>query len=149
MTCLQDGRELQNRLYRAGFVILQYVPLTADHAPSRTLYTWRVDIDAAADKLAAEMYKAALNVCLRLDHEYKQQKDVSMPYSACVLQLHFSSISQSGMFVCVCHWNELTKDAYLTCMSEKIHALHKTLHHNTCPCQVAVCLCDNAASLSD
>jgi len=66
------------RLYRAGFVSLQDVPRTTDHAPSRTLYTWRVEIDAAADKLASELYKAALNVCLRLDFEYQRQKDVSL-----------------------------------------------------------------------
>lgn len=76
LTCFQGAKELLYRLYRAGFVSLQDIPRTADHAPSRTLYTWRVQIDAAADKLAAELYKAALNVCLRLEHEYKQQKDV-------------------------------------------------------------------------
>ena len=74
---LQDAKELLYRLYRAGFVSLQDIPRTADHAPSRTLYTWRVEIDAAANKLASELYKAALNVCLRLDFEYKRQKDVS------------------------------------------------------------------------
>lgn len=57
---------------------LQDIPRTTDHAPSRTLYTWRVEIDAAANKLASELYKAALNVCLRLDFEYKRQKDVSL-----------------------------------------------------------------------
>ena len=74
---LQDAKELLYRLYRAGFVSLQDIPRTADHAPSRNLYTWRVEIDAAANKLASELYKAALNVCLRLDFEYKRQKDVS------------------------------------------------------------------------
>lgn len=78
MLCLQDAKELLYRLFRAGFVSLQDIPRTADHAPSRTLYTWRVEIDAAADKLASDLYKAALNVCLRLDHEYKQQQDVSL-----------------------------------------------------------------------
>ena len=82
MAWLQDAKELLYRLYRAGFVSLQDIPRTADHAPSRTLYTWRVDIDAAAQKLAADLYKAALNVCLRQDHEYKQQKDVRLHCSA-------------------------------------------------------------------
>ncbi|DBA69084.1 hypothetical protein WJX79_001083 [Trebouxia sp. C0005] len=72
----KDAKELLYRLYRAGFVSLQDVPRTTDHAPSRTLYTWRVEIDAAADKLASELYKAALNVCLRLDFEYQRQKDI-------------------------------------------------------------------------
>lgn len=74
---LQDAKELLYRLFRAGFVAMQEIPRTADHAPSRTLYTWRVDAAAAAEKLAAELYKAALNVRLRLEHEKKEQADVS------------------------------------------------------------------------
>lgn len=58
---------------------MQEIPRTADHAPSRTIYTWRVDATAAAEKLAAELYKAALNVRLRLEFELNQQSDVSLP----------------------------------------------------------------------
>ena len=84
---LQLAKEILYQLYRAGFVSLQDIPRSADHAASRTLYTWRVQIDAAADKLAAELYKAALNVCLRLDHEYKRQKDVrAYAVAVCCMQ---------------------------------------------------------------
>lgn len=76
---LQDAKELLYRLFRAGFVGMQEIPRTADHAPSRTLYTWRVDAAAAAEKLAADLYKAALNVRLRLEHEITQQSDVRLP----------------------------------------------------------------------
>ena len=58
---------------------MQEIPRTADHAPSRTLYTWRVDATAAAEKLAADLYKAALNVRLRLEHEITHQSDVRLP----------------------------------------------------------------------
>lgn len=75
--CLQDAKEMLYRLFRAGFVGMQEIPRTADHAPSRTLYTWRVDAAAAAEKLAADLYRAALNVRLRLEYELNQQSNVS------------------------------------------------------------------------
>lgn len=53
------------------------MPRTADHAPSRTLYTWSVNNEAAADKLAAELYKAAFNVYVRCTNEFEQHKEVS------------------------------------------------------------------------
>ena len=84
-------------MYRAGFVSLQDVPRTTDHAPSRTLYTWRVEIDAAADKLASELYKAALNVCLRLDFEYQRQKDVSL---LCPSSLSCHITASAAVFPC-------------------------------------------------
>lgn len=75
--CTQDAKELLYRLFKAGFVGLQDVPRTADHAPSRTLYTWSVNNEAAADKLAAELYKAAFNVYVRCTNEFEQHKEVS------------------------------------------------------------------------
>lgn len=75
--CTQDAKELLYSLFKAGFVGLQDVPRTADHAPSRTLYTWSVDNEAAADKLAAELYKAAFNVYVRCTNEFEQHKEVS------------------------------------------------------------------------
>ena len=77
LECIQDAKELLYRLFKAGFVGLQDVPRTADHAPSRTLYTWSVNNEAAADKLAAELYKAAFNVYVRCTNEFEQHKEVS------------------------------------------------------------------------
>ena len=57
---------------------LQEVPGSADHAPSRTLYTWTVNNQSAADKLAAELYKAAFNVYVRSTNEFEQHKEVSL-----------------------------------------------------------------------
>ena len=78
MWCTQDSRELLYRLFKAGFVSLQDVPRTADHAPSRTIYTWSVNNESAADKLAAELYKAAFNVYVRSTNEFEQHKEVSL-----------------------------------------------------------------------
>ncbi|KAL3143158.1 hypothetical protein ABBQ38_002018 [Trebouxia sp. C0009 RCD-2024] len=72
----KEAKELLYRLFKAGFVGLQDVPRTADHAPSRTLYTWSVNNEAAADKLAAELYKAAFNVYVRCTHEFEQHKEI-------------------------------------------------------------------------
>ena len=102
--CTQDAKELLYRLFKAGFVGLQDVPRTADHAPSRTLYTWSVNNEAAADKLAAELYKAAFNVYVRCTNEFEQHKEVS----------HMGSHSQS-LFVnlffygCIFHFSILPK----------------------------------------
>lgn len=81
---MQEAKELLYRLFKAGFVGLQDVPRTADHAPSRTLYTWSVNNEAAADKLAAELYKAAFNVYVRCTHEFEQHKEVSVLCDASV-----------------------------------------------------------------
>ena len=64
---------------------MQEIPRTADHAPSRTMYTWRVDTASAAEKLAADLYKAALNVRLRLEFELNQQTDVSVLLTVMIL----------------------------------------------------------------
>lgn len=93
---LQDAKELLYRLYRAGFVGMQEIPRTADHAPSRTLYTWRVDAAAAAEKLAADLYKAALNVRLRFEHELNQQSNVSFLPQPCLLSVANSNVIQSS-----------------------------------------------------
>ncbi|KAK9828834.1 hypothetical protein WJX72_002313 [[Myrmecia] bisecta] len=76
MMPLKDCRELLYRMLKAGFVGLQDIPKTADHAPSRTFYTWRVAAKAAADLLAAELYREAHNIRTRLDHEMLQQREV-------------------------------------------------------------------------
>ena len=90
LTCLpreQDAKELLYKLFKAGFVTLQDVPRTADHAPSRTLFTWSVSNETAAEKLAAELYKAAFNVYVRSTTEFEQHKEVSLPQCLNPLQL--------------------------------------------------------------
>lgn len=47
------------------YLALQDVPRTTDHAPSRTFYTWRVNVDAAIRRVASDLYRAAGNVHAR------------------------------------------------------------------------------------
>lgn len=61
---------------RCRYVSVQDVPRTADHAPSRTFYTFRIQTDAATVRLGAELYRAAANVHARLAHELAQRAEV-------------------------------------------------------------------------
>ena len=54
----------------------QDIPKTNDRAPSRTFYTWRVDLGATAALIAAELYRAANNARMRLAHEVASHSDV-------------------------------------------------------------------------
>lgn len=59
-----------------SYVSIQDVPRTADHAPSRTFYTFRAAPEVGLARLAAELYQAAGNVHARLSVELAQQKEV-------------------------------------------------------------------------
>ena len=72
-------------MLRAGYVALQDVPRTADHAPSRTIYTWRVTAELAIARLAAELPHAILNARLRLQHESDRHGEVRSLYVPAVL----------------------------------------------------------------
>ena len=48
---------------------MQDIPRTADHAPSKTIYTWKVDLEAVHQQLAANMMKAVCNLTARIDSE--------------------------------------------------------------------------------
>ena len=49
------------------------MPRTADHAPSRTFYTWRVTAESALSRLSSDLYRAAGNLHARLLHEVDKQ----------------------------------------------------------------------------
>ena len=55
---------------------LQDVPRTADHAPSRTYYTWRASVDATMARLKSDLYRTAGNVHARLKHEKEKQREL-------------------------------------------------------------------------
>lgn len=55
---------------------MQDVPRTADHAPSRTFYTFRANYEIAAARLAADLYRAAGNVHARLAAELGANKEL-------------------------------------------------------------------------
>ena len=54
----------------------QDVPRTADHAASRTFYTWRVDEAAVQRQLGGELLSAACNLRARFQHECRQHWEV-------------------------------------------------------------------------
>jgi hypothetical protein len=56
---------------------LKDVPRTADHAPSRTFYTFRVNAEAACQTVSSWVYRALLNVRLRLQHELQSESEVT------------------------------------------------------------------------
>ena len=59
-----------------SYLGLQDVPRTADHAPSRTFYTWRVNVDSALARLSSDLYRAAGNLHARLMHELGKQREL-------------------------------------------------------------------------
>lgn len=50
----------------ASRCLCQNIPKTADHAPSRTFYTWYVDTQHVHERLVALLYKTAYNLLVRL-----------------------------------------------------------------------------------
>lgn len=52
------------------------MPRTADHAPSRTFYTWRANLQGALARLSADLYRAAANLHKRLCTELVRQKEL-------------------------------------------------------------------------
>jgi len=68
-------RELLYKLLKAQYVSLQEVAKTADHAPSRTFYLWRVDTQRVSHRLSKELCKLTLNVKLRLDNERRKSAE--------------------------------------------------------------------------
>jgi len=76
MSPIKDTRELLYKLLQAGYVSMQEVAKTLDHAPTRTFYLWRVDYDQSTTYLAGELYKAAANVRTRNAAELEKEKEV-------------------------------------------------------------------------
>ncbi|GAB4814781.1 hypothetical protein N2152v2_001827 [Parachlorella kessleri] len=76
MMAKEEARQLLYKMVRAGYVSIQDVPRTADHAPSRTFYTFHTDLDLAAARLSQDLYRAAGNVHARLAHELGQHREV-------------------------------------------------------------------------
>ena len=58
-----------------ALMVVQDIPKAADHVPSRTMYTLHADSTAADGAFARAVYKSALNVKLRLEHEHSQHQE--------------------------------------------------------------------------
>lgn len=66
------GKEARERLFilmQHGFVHMQEIPKTADHAPSRTIYLWTVPMDRLKFSTTERILKAILNIMERIQHE--------------------------------------------------------------------------------
>jgi len=69
MVPLKDCREILGKLLKHEYVRMQEVARTADHAPSRTSYLWKVDIPSVLSKIALEIEIAADNLNMRFSYE--------------------------------------------------------------------------------
>jgi len=76
MIPVKDTRELLYRLLKVDFVQLQEVARTADHAPARTFYLWRVGHLHVIDRLHNELHRTVTKVRARLTHMVTQDNDV-------------------------------------------------------------------------
>lgn len=74
MLPVKDTRELLYQMMRDGFLSLQDIPRSADRAPSRSFYTWRVDLQAVYERIAGKHYsnpcysRQWLGGCVGSDH---------------------------------------------------------------------------------
>lgn len=69
MIPLKDCREILGKLLKQEYVLMQEVARTADHAPSRTIYLWKVHIPSVLAKIYFEQQCSAVSLSARLRHE--------------------------------------------------------------------------------
>lgn len=69
MVPLKDCREILGKLLKHEYVRMQEVARTADHAPSRTSYLWKVDLPSVLSKIDLEIETATDNLNMRLSYE--------------------------------------------------------------------------------
>ena len=66
MLPLKDTREILYKLLQHGYIYLQEVSKSSDHAPSRTIYLWKVDLTRVKEEIIADTNKKILNIQSRL-----------------------------------------------------------------------------------
>lgn len=76
MIPLKDSREILYKMLKDDYVTLQEVAKTAEHAPSRTFYLWRVSLPGVKRNLLDHMCHAASNLRQRLKHEMEKEQEV-------------------------------------------------------------------------
>ena len=57
MLPLKDTREILYKLLQHGYIYLQEVSKSSDHAPSRTIYLWKVDLTRVKEEIIADINK--------------------------------------------------------------------------------------------
>lgn len=66
MLPLKDTREILYKLLQCGYLYLQEVSKSSDHAPSRTIYLWKVDLVRVKEEIIADTNKKIFNIQSRL-----------------------------------------------------------------------------------
>eukprot|EP00878_Enallax_costatus_P021412 GHUV01022663.1.p1 GENE.GHUV01022663.1~~GHUV01022663.1.p1 ORF type:complete len:448 (+),score=165.80 GHUV01022663.1:328-1671(+) len=72
----KEIRELLYRMFKAGYIQMQDIPRTSDRAPSRSFYTFSVDLSSAYKRLAGDLYQAAGKLHARLTFEMAQHAEL-------------------------------------------------------------------------
>lgn len=95
LIALKETRELLYRLLKEEYLQLQEVAKAPDHAPSKTIYLWRVNYSAVVEHVLEDMFRAASNIGQRLAHELQQEQEVL----DVLKQYHHSKSSGGGSHV--------------------------------------------------
>jgi len=77
MLDLKETTTMLYQMLKGGYVHLQDIPQTGDHAASRTFFTWKVSLEQAKSQLVKDVYKAAYNTHSRLRHELNKGNEVA------------------------------------------------------------------------
>ncbi|XP_046574318.1 DNA-directed RNA polymerase III subunit RPC3-like [Haliotis rubra] len=70
----KEAKELLYSMFAENFVSITEISKTPDHAPSRTFYLFKVDIDQVARMLLERCYKALANAMMRREMEVADHK---------------------------------------------------------------------------
>jgi len=73
MVPIKDTRDLLYKLLKCGYVQMQEIARTHDHAPSRTNYLWRASYPAVENTIKDEILQTASNVSMRLIAELRRK----------------------------------------------------------------------------
>ncbi|XP_070542428.1 DNA-directed RNA polymerase III subunit RPC3-like [Ptychodera flava] len=70
----KEAKELLYRMFSDHIVALQEIPRTPDHAPSRTIYLFSVNLNEVSRMLLERCYKAQTNMIARREHDNDENK---------------------------------------------------------------------------
>eukprot|EP00299_Pterocystis_sp_00344_P016550 c829_g1_i1.p1 GENE.c829_g1_i1~~c829_g1_i1.p1 ORF type:complete len:417 (-),score=128.82 c829_g1_i1:16-1266(-) len=76
MLPIKECRERLFQMLKANILSLQEIPKSADRAPSRTIYLWKVQLGAVNDQIVQEMFKTMWNIKKRRQHEFHSAEDL-------------------------------------------------------------------------
>lgn len=90
----KESKELLYKLFIEGFVSVQELPRTADHAPSRTFYLFAVNLDQVRRKLLAQCYETAANLISRRHSEVEKCERLDEKSRLC--EMHAEQLKAAG-----------------------------------------------------